>query len=177
MAAMNARMVHMALRGTAGLLAVLAAAQVLLAGSFLSGHYAVLQWHMVAGMSMVLLALVQAVVVFLPGRRERPRQLLQQGIALPIAIAVQGVLGSFRILELHVPIGVLMVIGLVQMAAWAWRTPVPASSATKKPAGNAAAESAGGATMVTAGGAIVEAAGGATVKPAGSAAMSNEVTA
>ncbi|MGI5239398.1 hypothetical protein [Dactylosporangium sp. CA-139066] len=123
---MNARMVHMALRGTTGLLAALAALQVLLAGSFLSGHYAVLQWHLVTGMSMVVLALVQTVLVFLPGRRERPRNVLQEGIALPVAIAVQGVLGMFRILELHVPIGVLMVVGLTHMASWAWKTPLPA---------------------------------------------------
>jgi hypothetical protein len=129
MATMNARMVHMALRGTTGVLAVLAAVQVLLAGSFLSGHYAVLQWHLVTGMSMVVLALVQTVVVFLPGRRQRPRNVMQEGIALPIAIAVQGVLGMFRILELHVPIGVLMAVGLTHMASWAWRTPLPAKAA------------------------------------------------
>ena len=137
---MNARTVQMALRGTSAALAVLAAVQVLLAGSFLSGHYPVLRWHMIAGFSMVVLAVVQTVVIFLPGRRERPSSLLRVGIMLPIALAVQGVLGVLRILELHVPIGVVMVIGLSQMANWAWRTPLPSRSAPQDtgPAGTEA---------------------------------------
>ncbi|MEU7870791.1 hypothetical protein [Dactylosporangium sp. NPDC049140] len=124
---MNARTVHIALRGTSAALAVLAAAQVLLAGSFLSGHYAVLRWHMIAGFSMVVLALLQAVLVFLPGRRERPPSLAREGVILPVVLAAQGVLGVFRILELHVPIGVLMAVGAAHGAAWAWRTPLPAA--------------------------------------------------
>ncbi|HTJ33543.1 MAG TPA: hypothetical protein VL738_09965 [Dactylosporangium sp.] len=126
---MNARTVHMALRGSSAALAVLAAVQVLLAGSFLSGHYPVLQWHMITGFTMVVLGLVQLVLVFLPGRRERGASVLRHGIAMPFALALQGVLGVFRILELHVPIGVLMVVGLTQMANELWRTPLPARKA------------------------------------------------
>jgi hypothetical protein len=115
----------MALRGTSVTLAALAAAEVLLAGSFLSGHYAVLRFHMIAGFAMVVVALIQAIAALLPGRRDRPSIVLRAGLALPFALALQGTLGTFRILELHVPIGVLMVIGAAQLASWAWRTPLP----------------------------------------------------
>ncbi|WP_433607607.1 hypothetical protein ACQP2P_33255 [Dactylosporangium sp. CA-139114] len=124
---MNARTVHMALRGTSAALAVLAAVQVLLAGSFLSGHYAVLRWHMLGGFSMVVVALLQAVLVFLPGRRERPSSLPREGVMIPLLLATQGILGVYRILELHVPIGVLMAIGTVHGATWAWKTPLPSA--------------------------------------------------
>lgn len=132
---MSERTVHLALRGTSALLATLAAVQVLLASSFLSGHYAVLQWHLVTGFSMVVLALLQTVVVFLPGRRSRPSSVLREGVILPVVLALQGVLGMFRILELHIPIGIAMVVGLTHMAAWAWRTPLPAKNAAVVPHG------------------------------------------
>src|SRR4051794_38656188 len=121
---MNARTVHLALRGTTAVLAALAAVLVLLAASFLSGHYPALQWHLVTGISMVGLALVQTVVVFLPGRKERPPSVMREGIFVPVVLAVQGVLGMYRILELHVPIGVLMAVGLTHMASWAGKTPL-----------------------------------------------------
>jgi hypothetical protein len=122
---MSSRSVHITLRGTSAALAALAAVQVLLAGSFLSGHYPVLRWHMLAGFSMVVLALVQAVLSFLPGRRDRPSHVLGEALAVPVVLALQGVLGVFRVLELHVPIGVLMAVGLFRLAAWWWRTPLP----------------------------------------------------
>ncbi|GAA2362700.1 hypothetical protein [Dactylosporangium salmoneum] len=125
---MSERTVHMVMRGTTAALAALAVAQVLLAGSFLSGHYVALTWHMTVGFSMVLLALVHLVVALLPGRRNRPASLLREAIALPLVLALQGVLGVFRILELHVPFGVAMVVGLTHAAAWAWRTPLPGNT-------------------------------------------------
>jgi heme A synthase len=80
---------------------------------------------MIGGFSMVVVALLQAVVVFLPGRRERPPSLRREGVILPVLLATQGVLGVYRVLELHVPIGVLMAVGAFHGAAWAWRTPLP----------------------------------------------------
>ncbi|MFB9406770.1 MULTISPECIES: hypothetical protein [Dactylosporangium] len=122
---MNPRTVHLALRGTMTALAVLAAVQVLLAGSFLSGHYPVLRWHMITGFAMVVVALVQSAVIFLPGRRQREPSLPRMGLLIPVLLATQGILGVFRVLELHVPIGVLMAVGTVHAATWAWKTPLP----------------------------------------------------
>ncbi|WP_433060761.1 hypothetical protein [Dactylosporangium sp. CS-033363] len=122
---MNPRTVHMALRGTSTALAVLAATQVLLAGIFLSGHYVAVRWHMLTGFSMVVVALLMSIVIFLPGRQHRPSNLMVEAVMVPLAIAAQGVLGVFRILELHIPIGVLMVIGTFQIARFAWKTPLP----------------------------------------------------
>ncbi|MET7400158.1 hypothetical protein ABZS66_42400 [Dactylosporangium sp. NPDC005572] len=120
---------HTLLRGTTAVLAVLAVVQVGFAGSFLSGHYPPLRWHSLTGITMVAVALVQAVVVLLPGRRDRPRSILVGGLILPFVLAAQGALGMTRILGLHVPIGVFMVIGTLRLAAWAWgTTPNPSAS-------------------------------------------------
>lgn len=113
------------LRGTSTVLAVLVLTEVVLAGSFLSGHYPMLAWHRMIGAALVLFSLLQAVVVLLPGRRDRPRFVLTTGLALPVALALQAALGMFRILGLHVPIGVLMVVGIFRFVGWAWGTPLP----------------------------------------------------
>jgi hypothetical protein len=119
------RVPHLLLRGTTVTLAALAVTQVALAGSFLSGHYPVLRWHFVTGMVMLAVALLQAVAVLLPGRRQRPRSMLIAGLVLPVVVAVQGALGMSRVLGLHVPLGVLIVVGIFRIVAWAWGTPVP----------------------------------------------------
>lgn len=130
MASMNARTIHTVLRGTSITLAVLVLTQVVLAGSFIGGHYPMLRLHSMVGAALVILGLLQAVVVLLPGRRGRPRFVLTAGLMLPVALAVQAALGVFRILELHVPVGVFMVIGIFRLADWAWRTPLPGRSGT-----------------------------------------------
>ena len=125
------RTVHLLLRGTTTALAALALTQVALAGSFLSGHYPALRWHLVTAMVLLVLALLQAVFVLLPGRRERPRIVLVAGLALPLVIAAEAALGMTRVLGLHVPLGVLLVVGIVRLLAWAWRTPLGAPLARR----------------------------------------------
>src|SRR5258705_11759924 len=109
---MKERTAHVLIRGTTIALAALAVAQVAFAGSFLSGHYPVLRWHLVTGMAMVAVAHLQAGAVLLPGRRERPRVVLIAGLVLPLVVAGQGALGMGRVLGLHVPLGGLPVVGV-----------------------------------------------------------------
>jgi hypothetical protein len=114
------------LRGTTAVLAVLVVLQPILAGGFLSGHYDLLRMHRITGFTMFAVALVQAVVVVFLVRRGGPRSLLSPGLMLPALVAAQAMLGIFRILALHIPLGVMMVIGITQMARNVWRAPATA---------------------------------------------------
>jgi len=117
-------------RATATGLAVVALAQTFIAGSFLNGHYPMLRAHLTAAMVMVGLAVVQAVVgVLLARTGQAPRWITRASIALPVAVAGQGVLGMNRVLGLHVPLGVLVVASSVVLAVWSWR-PRPSTRTT-----------------------------------------------
>jgi hypothetical protein len=112
-------------RGTTASLGILSVAQAALAGSFLNGHYDVLMAHLVTAMVMVAIAVVQAVTAVFLRRAGGPRSVLLVGLLFPFLVAGQGGLGMGRVLGLHVPLGVLLVVGLLRLAAWAWRTPLP----------------------------------------------------
>jgi hypothetical protein len=108
-------------RVTTAVLAVQVLLQPVLAGGFLSGHYDLLRMHMINGMTMIVVAIVQGVAAVFLYRAGASRSVLTHGFMVPVAIAATAVLGEFRLLILHVPIGVLMVIGILQMASEVWR--------------------------------------------------------
>ncbi len=115
-------------RGTTLGLALLGVAQAVFAGSFLSGHYDALRVHLVTAMVMVALAVVQAVAVVILRRSGGPRSVMLLGLAFPVILAGLSGIGMARVLTLHVPLGVLAVVGLLRLTAWVWRTPLPARS-------------------------------------------------
>lgn len=111
-------------RGSTTTAAVLAVAQPVLAGGFLSGYYDALTAHLIAGIGMVVVAVVQVgVAVFL--RRAGGPDIVRMSLYLPLMLAAQAALGMFHLLVLHIPLGVLMVTGATRLAASAWRTPLP----------------------------------------------------
>jgi hypothetical protein len=113
-------------RGTTAGLGLLGVAQTAVAGSFLSGHYGALTVHLTAGMVMVAVAVVQAIGVVVLRRAGGPRSVMLLGLAFPVILAGLTALGMTRVLVLHVPLAVLSVVGLLRLAAWVWRTPLPA---------------------------------------------------
>ena len=117
---------YLLFRGTTACLGILSVAQAAFAGIFLSGHYDVLMAHLATAMVMVAVAVVQAVTALFLRRAGGPRSVLLVGLLFPLLVAGQGGLGMGRVLSLHVPLGVLFVVGLLRLAAWAWRTPLPA---------------------------------------------------
>ncbi|GIH14412.1 hypothetical protein Raf01_25840 [Rugosimonospora africana] len=131
----------MLFRGTATIEAVLAVAQSVLAGGFLSGYYIALSVHMTVGFTMVAVAVAQVPVAVFLRRAGGPPGILRESLPLPLILAAQGVLGIFHLLILHIPLGVLMVIGATRLTALAWRTPLPgragvdAESVEPEPAG------------------------------------------
>jgi hypothetical protein len=127
-----------ALRVTSTTLAVLAALQAFLAGSFLNGQYAMLTAHSTVAVMMIVVAVVQAVFAVIARRAGAPRQLLIPGLVMPFVIAAQAALGDARIIGVHVLLGSLMVFGLFQLAATIWRRPAVPSNVDIDIAGSAA---------------------------------------
>ncbi|TVT21079.1 hypothetical protein FNH05_34160 [Amycolatopsis rhizosphaerae] len=113
------------LRATTVVLAALALVQTALAGGFLAGHYDALKMHSMTGMTMGALAVAQAVAAVFLWRAGGPRAVLVGGLALPVLLAGQVLLGMTRVLIVHVPVGALLVAGILRMAAWVWRAPLP----------------------------------------------------
>jgi hypothetical protein len=118
---------RIAFRSTATGLAALGLAQASIAGSFLNGHYDMLQVHLAAAMVMVGVAVGQAVVAVLLRRAEQaPGWVVRASVWLPVALAGQGLLGMYRVLGLHIPLGVLVVASSLALAVWSWRSRPPA---------------------------------------------------
>ncbi|GAA5200301.1 hypothetical protein GCM10023322_77890 [Rugosimonospora acidiphila] len=124
---------YVLLRGTTTAVAVLAAAQAVLAGGFLSGYYGALTAHLMVGISLVALAVLQVPVAVFQYRAGGSRPVLRECLTLPLVLAVQAGLGMLHILILHIPFGVLMIVGSFRFAVGAWRTPLPARAGSGGP--------------------------------------------
>lgn len=109
-------------RIVATLVAVLCYLQAVLAGQFLSGTYGSLLAHQntAAIIDMLLiLGIVLALPITLWGRRPWWPVIFAAGL-LGLTSA-QNQLGFARILTLHIPLGVAIVMAATGVAAWAWR--------------------------------------------------------
>jgi hypothetical protein len=104
--------------------ALLVLLQAALAGSFLSGQYEALAAHARNGgitVAGLLLQSIAALVLWRSGAapgwpvRAGVIQLLIAGALIP--------LGQQRILTVHVPLAVLLTVGVAVTTYWAWRTP------------------------------------------------------
>lgn len=98
--------------------------QAVLAGQFLSGSYGSLLWHQnnAALTDMVLIAAIPAaVLVRWPGRGPLWPPFAVVGL---LAISYgQSELGFSRVLTVHVPLGVVMIMIGAVLTGWAWRRP------------------------------------------------------
>ncbi|MEU7058280.1 hypothetical protein [Streptomyces sp. NPDC046197] len=102
--------------------AALALGQAVLAGSFLSGHYQALDLHALNATATGLTAVAQIVAALLlwrPGGG--PGWPVLAGIALFGAEAGQIAMGYARVLAVHVPLGVAIIVCTLLMFGWAWR--------------------------------------------------------
>jgi hypothetical protein len=97
-------------------------AQAVLAGGFLNGNYAMLGLHRDNGIGLVLLGYLQILVAAGYWRAGRaPAWLFWVCVGISVAETGQFFLGLGRLIGLHVPLGVAIVVGVVLLAQWAWR--------------------------------------------------------
>ncbi|MEV4318215.1 hypothetical protein [Actinocrispum sp. NPDC049592] len=105
------------------LLAVDAYAQAILAGRFLSGDFGMLSAHRfngtdgVAILSFVLIA--AAVIAW--RKKHAPGHLVVFTSILSGLIVLQIVLGFDRMLGVHIPLGVAIIVLSTMLTVWAWR--------------------------------------------------------
>ncbi len=118
-----ARPFRWALRALITVHALDAFTQAILAGRFLSGDFAMLKTHLdnanFGVSSISSLQIIAAVLYWRPGGgRSWP---LFASLALTGVEAVQILLGVNRILGVHIPLGVLIILSTAALAVWAWR--------------------------------------------------------
>lgn len=109
-------------RTVATLAAVGAVLEPFLAGLFLSGSFSALKAHEVAGQivgAIAMLAFLCAILYWRIGGG--PIVGLRMSGGFLIAVVLQIILGYNRILALHVPLGVGLVVGSGQLAYFVWR--------------------------------------------------------
>ena len=96
--------------------------QAIFAGQFLSGVYPMLRVHADNATSatlVVLLLVVAAVLLRWPGRG--PWWPILASAGLLVLVVAQMVLGYSRVLAIHIPLGVAIIVLAVGLAVWAWR--------------------------------------------------------
>ncbi|MGW7483306.1 hypothetical protein ACWGH8_32475 [Nonomuraea muscovyensis] len=110
------------LRAAVTAVTVLVLAQAALAGSFLSGMYEALAAHARnAGIMAACLVLQLIAAVLCRRMRLATRQPVVASVAQCVVVAALIPLGEQRILAVHVPLAVLLVVGVLQVAYVAWR--------------------------------------------------------
>jgi hypothetical protein len=99
-------------------------AQAVLAGSFLSGHHGALQAHRVNGTVLEAvgpLLVLSAILVWRPGRWAGWP--VAAAVLIYFTLGLQFGLGTSRQLAVHVPLGVLLLVGLSFLCQWCWAQP------------------------------------------------------
>ena len=92
------------------------------AGEFMSGRFEFLEFHMFG--AWTAFGLVGFAVVgagWARFRRRYPLWLVGVTALLFVAIQVQEFVGEERVLSVHVPLGVSIIVTVILLTVWAWR--------------------------------------------------------
>ncbi|OBG76940.1 hypothetical protein A9X05_24035 [Mycobacterium sp. E3298] len=115
-------------RATSATLALLALVQAAFAGSFLGGRYDALMLHSVGARVTTVLSVVQVAVLVIVSRTGGPRRPAALGALVTLLFVAEFASGELRLTGLHVPLGVLLIVGIFQLTAAVWRLPLAARS-------------------------------------------------
>ncbi|WP_424077260.1 hypothetical protein [Mycobacterium sp.] len=115
---------RMLARATTATLAVLALTQAVFAGSFLGGQYNALMLHSLGAKASTVLSVVQVIVLWFVSRSGGPRSLVAVAALVTVLLVAEFASGELRLTALHVPLGVLLITGILQLTASVWRLPL-----------------------------------------------------
>jgi hypothetical protein len=112
-------------RASTAVLIALALAQSILAGNFLGGQYDALGLHALGARAITITSAVQIVILAWLWRAGGPRAAFFAGIVQTLLLAAEFAAGELRLSALHIPLGVLLVVGITQLTTMVWRIPLP----------------------------------------------------
>jgi hypothetical protein len=118
-------------RATSLTVAVLAVAQAFFAGSFLGGQYNALMLHSAGAKATTVLSAVQVIVLWFVSRTGGPRWLIAVAALVTVLLIAEFASGDLRLTSLHVPLGVLLIAGILQLTATVWRLPLTKRERTR----------------------------------------------
>nr|WP_231122753.1 hypothetical protein [Mycobacterium colombiense] len=124
-AAPTARAALVSARVSTALMVVLALVQATLAGNFLGGQYDALMLHALGARAITITSAVQVVILAWVWRVGGPPGALVGAVVQTLLLVAEFAAGELRLAALHIPLGVLLVVGIVQLATMIWRTPLP----------------------------------------------------
>jgi hypothetical protein len=119
-------------RATSATLAALAVVQAVFAGSFLGGQYDALMLHSVGARASTVLAVVPVIVLWLVSRTGGPRWTIAVGTLVTVLLVAEFASGELRLTGLHIPLGVLLIAGILQLTASVWRLPLTTRPQTQQ---------------------------------------------
>ncbi len=112
-------------RVSSALLVLLVLAQAVLAGNFLGGQYDALGLHAIGARATTITSAIQIVILVWVWRTGGPRATLPAGVVQTLLLVAEFAAGELRMAAVHVPLGVLLTVGIVQLTTMIWRTPLP----------------------------------------------------
>lgn len=113
-------------RFSTALMVALALLQATLAGNFLGGQYVALMLHALGARAITITSAVQVVILAWVWRGGGPRGAFLWAVVQTLLLVAEFAAGELRLAALHIPLGVVLVVGIVQLAAVIWRIPLPA---------------------------------------------------
>jgi hypothetical protein len=113
-------------RASTALMIAWALTQAILAGNFLGGQYDALRLHALGARAVTITSAVQIVILAWVWRTTGRRGPFAAGVVQTLLLVAEFATGELRLTALHIPLGVLLVVGIVQLAAMIWRIPLPA---------------------------------------------------
>jgi hypothetical protein len=119
-------------RATTATLAVLALTQAVFAGSFLGGQYNALMLHSLGAKASTLLSVAQVIALWFVSRSGGPRSLSVVGVLVTVLLVAEFASGELRLTALHIPLGVLLIAGILQLTASVWRLPLTTESSERQ---------------------------------------------
>ena len=125
----SARVPLLLARASTALMIAWALTQAVLAGNFLGGQYDALRLHALGARAVTITSAVQIVILAWVWRTTGRRGPFAAGAVQTLLLVAEFATGELRLTALHVPLGVLLVVGIVQLATMIWRAPVPAGHA------------------------------------------------
>jgi len=112
-------------RVSSAMLVVLVLAQAVLAGNFLGGQYDALGLHAIGARATTITSAIQIVILVWVWRTGGPRAAVPAGVVQTLLLVAEFAAGELRMAAVHVPLGVLLTVGIVQLTTMIWRTPLP----------------------------------------------------